>query len=815
MEGGRMDLENVDSPKPVGDEDETGPARKRPLPLRMVYTEEARHKRLDFLAAQVGRDLNELRAMRFKAKDLRGNIESFVGTVEIPVGIAGPLLIRGTGYEEEIFAPIATTEGALVSSVNRGCRALVISGGVTARVLKQRMVRAPLFDCGGIEECLHLKTWIEARWGEIQRRVREHSNHAVLLELDFRIIAPALHVRFVFETGDASGQNMTTLCTWNICQWILASYAEARPGKIRQFIIDGNLSTDKKASRLSAVHGRGREVVAEAAVPGAVLRRIFNITPASIVRYFQQAMSTGVLTGVHGLNVNVANIIAAIFAATGQDIACVHESSTGQIYFEERGPDLYISLLLPCLVIGTVGGGVSIGAQKTLLEMMGAYGPGKANRLAEIIASFALALELSTGGALTSGTFAEAHERLGRKKEQWWLKKSDLNAGFFTHLLARECESSGPVIEAEEMPLNSAGESLVMSLTSQISQRPCGLWAYKVQFAKTEEPRKVFLKVKVPDDELLLAQEILAAVSSPGLGELLRDNRADSPFRASHVRELKIAALDDPTLRSVSPRVLGWLHNESRGIFILAQEFLENLGHFEAVEKRELWRIPFVEAAIRDIAKVHARFLGQTQEFAAADWIVLPTIERITRLREAHFELARQLHRDSMEWFTAADLDFHERALDRLHRLWRELAGMPQTLVHNDFNPRNLAFRTGAAGAAGARQPALVVYDWELATVHVPQRDVAEFLCFTLTRTVTRGDLAALMELHRCKTEEISGRRLDRAAWLRGFEIALYDVILQRFPIYAIAQTMRQVPFLKPSYQTARHLLALVQEIQA
>lgn len=805
MEGGMMDLDELKFLKLLDSTDADvvtrKKSRKRPLPQRMVYTEEARLKRLEFLSTQAGAQLSELQSMRLGERELRGNIESLIGAVEIPVGIAGPLLIHGSGFDEEIYAPLATTEGALVSSVNRGSRALSMSGGVCVRVLKQRMVRAPLFDCGRLQDCLKLKNWIQSRWGEIQRRVREYSNHAVLIELDFRIVAPCLHVRFVYETGDASGQNMTTLCTWNISQWILDGFQRDHPGGIRNFIIDGNLSTDKKASLLSAIEGRGREVVAEAFLSTEVILRMFNTTPAAMARYFAQSHSTGVLTGIHGLNVNVANVIAAIFTATGQDIASVHESSTAQVYFEEREGGLYMSLLLPCLVVGSVGGGVSIGAQKQLLEMMGAYGPGKANRLAEIIGSFALALELSTGAALTSGNFAEAHERLGRKKQNWWLKKSDLDTTFFNHLLSRECQTAGAVIGVREESSENCGESLVMNLTSQISERPCGLWRYDLQFASESQSRSVFLKVKVPDEELLLAQEILASMSSPGLGELLRENRSDSLFKHSHIRELKLAELNDPELRSISPRTLGCLSNEVRGIYILAQEFLQDLNLFEAVERREAWNRTYLDAAIRSIAQVHGRFLGQTAEFESVDWMIIPDKKRLERLLEPHFELALHLHRQSMEWFTEEDLKFHEQSLRLFPRFWEETAYMPRTLIHNDFNPRNLAFRSDLK---------LVVYDWELATVGLPQRDLAEFLCFTLSANVGREELMELIELHRRSVEERSGMALDSQTWIRGFEIALLDLILQRFPIYSIAQMLRKMPFLQPSYKVARRLLSLL-----
>jgi hydroxymethylglutaryl-CoA reductase (NADPH) len=799
-----VDKETYMTLRLVKDEAEEAPFSKKPLPQRLTYTKEARFKRLESLSEQQNCELSYFQDMRLEEKDLRGNIESLIGAIEIPVGVAGPLLIHGSHFKEEIFAPLATTEGALVSSVNRGCRALTMAQGVRAQTLKQRMVRAPLFDCGSLDECLALKNIIRNRWGEIQKRVRNYSNHAVLVELDCRIILPCLHVRFVYETGDASGQNMTTLCTWNICQWLLKEYQNERNKSVRQFIIDGNLSTDKKASQLSSILGRGREVVAEAFLEESIIRRVFSTTSQEMAHYYSQSQATGVLTGIHGLNVNVANVVAAMFAATGQDLACIHESSTSQVYFESRDGGLYLSLLMPSLVIGTVGGGVALKGPQQLLESMGAYGPGQANRLAEIIASFALALELSTGAALTSGHFAEAHERLGRNKKNFWFNKADCNTLFLNHLLASEVEVKGAIIESQEIEMKTTG-SLVSELMSQVSSWPCGLWAFHVNYANQEQAEPVVLKVKAPDSELLLAQEVMASLRSPGLGQLLRDHRDDSPFRHSHVRELRIAQLSSPELRLLSPRVLGVLENSSRQIYVLAQEYLRDLELFGVVEKRNLWTPFYIEQAIKDISLVHGKFLNQTEELQKQPWMVVPSKERQQRIEEPFLELARQTHLNNMSWFTAEDVVFHEKSFSRLIRQWDDIESLPKTLIHNDFNTRNIGFRSGA-------QRSLVAYDWELATIYLPQRDVAELLCFCLSSGFNRFELFRYIELHRLSVEEVSGVALDAKEWLKGFEWALLDFMLCRCPMYSIAQIVRQVDFWQTTYLTAKKVHALLKQ---
>ena len=745
-----------------------------------------------------------MREMRLDPTSLRGNIESLIGAVEIPVGVAGPLLIKGGAGSEEVFAPIATSEGALVSSINRGCRALQMSGGVTARTLKQRMVRAPFFDCGTLLNCLALKSWLERKQGEIQRKVREYSNHAVLLQLEYRVIAPCLHVRFIFETGDASGQNMTTVCVWNTSNWLIKEFEKENPGVIRHFMIDGNLSTDKKASSLSAISGRGHEVVAEALLPESVIRRVLHSTADDMARFFVQCQSTGVLTGVHGLNINAANVIAALFTATGQDIACVHESSTAQLHFERRPEGLYVSILLPNLVIGTVGGGVGLAMQKQLLDMMGCYGPKKSQRFAETIAAYVLSLEISTGAALAGGQFATAHERLGRKKVSNWLEKADLTPTFFNHLLHRP-EEWGPVVEANPIPSEDSG-SLVMELTSQISRRPCGLWGYQVRYADRLASEKVFVKAKVTDQELLLAFEIMAGIHSPGLGELLHENRKDNPFNRFHIREIKIAELQDEPLRALTPKTLGTITNEKREISILAQEYLENLELFNSAEQRVRWTRPYLEAAISQISRMHAHFIPKAQSLRGEEWMFIMDEDRVWRLSEVHFELARQLQVGGYDWFTDEDLEFHRHSIGVLANAWSEVEKMPQTLIHGDFNPRNIGFRPQEPG----KDLELVAYDWELATVHLPQRDVAELLSFTLLESTTDQEILEWVEWHRQSFAAQSGLATDPEQWRLGYVYALMDLILHRFPIYSVAQNFRQVHFLKPSYRMARRILSVL-----
>ena len=221
-------------------------------------------------------------------------------------------------------------------------------------------------------------------------------------------------------------------------------------------------------------------------------QRVFGSTPEIMVKKFNQAHAAQMFTGMHSFNINVANVIAAIYSATGQDIACVHESSLGQFHLEMRGEDLYASMHLPNLIVGTVGGGVGLNVQKEMLELMGCFGKGGANRLAEIIASYCLALDLSTATSLLSDEFVSAHERLGRNHTKSWLKKIDLNKDFFSHLLQDSCARKGQVTKISKREVIS-GESLIMSLSTMATSRLCGLWAYNVQYEKSPLRKLSFL----------------------------------------------------------------------------------------------------------------------------------------------------------------------------------------------------------------------------------------------------------------------------------------------------------------------------------
>ncbi|MQY20409.1 hydroxymethylglutaryl-CoA reductase [Nocardia macrotermitis] len=380
------------------------------------YSEQARAQRLTWYRSATGASLDALREPGVSAESVRGNIENYVGTIEVPVGLAGPLLFDGEHAQGPIIAPMATVEGAVLASTARGARAMTDSGGVVTRVLRQRMTRVPGFGFGSLEQAARFARWVPLQFDQLAARVREASRHALLLDVEAVQIGRDVHVRFCYETADATGQNMTSATTWNACQWILDHVGELSGVDVLWFIIEANMANDKKAASLSTIGGRGYRVVAETLLTRDAIERVLKTTPEMLHRTLQVFDDAAWHSGALGPDVDAANVLAAIFIATGQDAASVFESGTAMISSRFEGDDLLITLTLPSLLVATVGGGTGLPQQQAFLEALGCAGAGKARRLAEIVTGFALALDISTVAAIAAGHFVAAHEQLGRNK---------------------------------------------------------------------------------------------------------------------------------------------------------------------------------------------------------------------------------------------------------------------------------------------------------------------------------------------------------------------------------------------------------------
>ncbi|KZX14110.1 hydroxymethylglutaryl-CoA reductase (NADPH) [Methanobrevibacter filiformis] len=341
------------------------------------------------------------------------NIENSIGAIQIPIGIAGPLNINGDYLnEEEIYVPLATSEGALVASVNRGCSAIYAAGGVNAHLIDDKMTRAPVIKLNSSTDSVKLKSWFENNFSKLKEIAESTTSHGKLIKIDpILIVGNYVYPRFTFSTGDSMGMNMVTIATEKILENI--------PQELNAHVIalSGNVCVDKKPSAINFIEGRGKSVVADIIIPENIVKSKLKTTSEAIeeVNIVKNLLGSAV-SGSMGFNAHYANMIGAIFLATGQDDAHIVEGSLGITTAENRNGDLYFSVNMPDLPIATVGGGTSIETAKESLNILGVAGSGKVNKFAEIIISVVLAGELSLLGALAAGHLARAHKELGRGK---------------------------------------------------------------------------------------------------------------------------------------------------------------------------------------------------------------------------------------------------------------------------------------------------------------------------------------------------------------------------------------------------------------
>jgi 3-hydroxy-3-methylglutaryl-coenzyme A reductase (EC 1.1.1.34) len=351
----------------------------------------------------------------FPAEVADPNIENMIGTVQVPLGVVGPVDINGGALDDERYLPLATTEGALLASVNRGCSVLNKSGGATARVTKSGMTRAPVFSVDDVAEGLALVEWVRDNESTLREAAEETTNHGELHGVTPYVVGNNVYLRFRYDTKDAMGMNMVTIATKAACDVVESETAASLVA------LSGNLCTDKKPAAINAVEGRGRSVTADVVVPGDVVADTLETTPEAVAEINTRKNLIGsAKAGALGFNAHVANPVAAMFLATGQDEAQVVEGANAITTAEVTdGGDLYFSVSLSSLEVGTVGGGTKLPTQSEALDILGVGGGGdpagsNADALAEAIAVGALAGELSLLAALGSRHLSSAHESLGR-----------------------------------------------------------------------------------------------------------------------------------------------------------------------------------------------------------------------------------------------------------------------------------------------------------------------------------------------------------------------------------------------------------------
>jgi len=342
------------------------------------------------------------------------NIEYGLGTVKVPVGVAGPLRVKGLFAQGDYPLPLATSEAALVASYHRGALAINDADGCTSTLLDEAVARAPGFAFDTLVQAGEFVAWALSQMEHFRGLVGETTRHGELKSLEVTIEGNHVYLIFKYHTGDASGQNMVTLATDSICRYIMAH----SPVTPNYHFVEANLSGDKKASAQSFLSVRGRKVTAEIVLPSDVVQKRLLTTPERMVDYWRFSAMGGVLSGTMGIQGHYANGLAALYIATGQDAACVAESAVGTTRMElTREGDLYATVTLPNLMLGTVGGGTALPSQQACLQLMGLAGTGNARALAEVTGGLILAGELSIIAALSAGHFSRAHRKLGRDRK--------------------------------------------------------------------------------------------------------------------------------------------------------------------------------------------------------------------------------------------------------------------------------------------------------------------------------------------------------------------------------------------------------------
>jgi hydroxymethylglutaryl-CoA reductase (NADPH) len=340
------------------------------------------------------------------------NIENFIGTVKLPVGIIGPLRINGLNAHGDYHVPMATTEAALVASYGRGALAATRSGGISTALLYEGVIRTPAFVFNDLLNAGMFVEWVVREIDGLTAAAEATTNHGKLVSLEPVIDNNVAFLICRYTTGDAAGQNMVTIATNALCDDIAARC----PVTPKTWYIEGNFSGDKKASSLGLVTGRGRKVSASVVLTTEVVKKTLGTTVQAMLDYGQVANLGSHLSGQLGAQAHFANGLAALYIATGQDAACVAESAMGITRMERRGEDLFCSVTMPNILVGSVGGGTGLPSQSAGLNILGLKGKGHGAALAEVAAATCLCGEISIVAAIAAGHFTRAHENLARHR---------------------------------------------------------------------------------------------------------------------------------------------------------------------------------------------------------------------------------------------------------------------------------------------------------------------------------------------------------------------------------------------------------------
>jgi thioester reductase-like protein len=380
-----------------------------------------------------------------------------------------------------------------------------------------------------------------------------------------------------------------------------------------------------------------------------------------------------------------------------------------------------------------------------------------------------------------------------------------LNHDFFQDLLRRFYADETIRIRELSTLSHPSQDSIITELTSWRDGTAAGLSRHRIHIdtdnASIPQSLELFVKVKPNDQHVLDVGERVATLCSEKVGQLFR--RFKHRFCASgcHVRELAIYDQQDIRFRRHAPRVFATVRDDERAESILVLESLSGTELMDSAADVSGWQQLHFDSAVHGIAEFHAIWYRREQELLAQLWL-------------GHSMAASEMAEMKDLWTVLADhaagyfsnaigcdiRPLQQELISTVGQWWQSLETMPRTLIHNDFNPRNITFKRTESGVR------LCAFDWELATLGVPQHDLAELLCFTITPDHSKNDVLRLLELHRQTLQQATGRFIDAELWRLGFQLSLSDLILNRFPMYCLVHKFRRQPFLDRVIKSWRRL---------
>jgi hydroxymethylglutaryl-CoA reductase (NADPH) len=518
-----------------------------------------------------------------------------------------------------------------------------------------------------------------------------------------------------------------------------------------------------------------------------VIHEVLRTTPETILKFFGPSVEYAKKSGMVGFNVNVANAIAGIFVATGQDLACIHESSTGFLNFEALGSSIYpdgirITLLLPNLVIGTVGGGTHLAKQSEALEMMGCLGSGKVKRFAQLIAGFAMGLEISTYSAIMSGEFAKAHERLGRNKPVSWLLKSEITPEFLNPLVPNLLNNEH-IVSLSWRDQHQLENGIITNITRKISNKLIGFIPLHIQLSNGSDDR-ILIKSKALDSEVIKGLHLISASIDTALADLIKLHQKQLEYNQCHLKETVIYEYLQQAGFVAMPKYLGKYTHTQREIHLLIQEWIktEHIALSNSENHPENWTDDWIQVSLSSIQTAHKvlESLPQSRPDLFNEFKPWHSLNLYGKLMNILIE-------------ECADID-HIEALqdinDSLLTLESDHAAVrwPKSLIHNDFNPRNVLMRNSGMPC---------IYDWELAMIDFPQRDIIEFLSFVLPEDFSAQSLMLYLKEHYQEIVQRKGpgHELGFEEYLKATEMAIKTYICCRVSFYEVSGIVAKYDF--------------------